>query len=130
MDAHLLTKIIHMTAVAAALMVFVLRASTLFIGVQGEQPNPAGRKALVALQHLSFTGVFITGAILLVMKNFQVQPWFYAKIILFLVLLSSLMKAFKNDDTILLAQRRAGLVISAIAFVAIIILVIVKPVFA
>lgn len=26
MDAHLLTKIIHMTAVAAALMVFVLRA--------------------------------------------------------------------------------------------------------
>lgn len=44
MDAHLLTKIIHMTAVAAALMVFVLRASTLFIGVQGEQPNPAGRK--------------------------------------------------------------------------------------
>ncbi|MEX2957757.1 SirB2 family protein [Acinetobacter baumannii] len=129
MDAHLLTKIIHMTAVAAALMVFVLRASTLFIGVQGEQPNPAGRKVLVALQHLS-TVVFITGAILLVMKNFQVQPWFYAKIILFLVLLSSLMKAFKKDDTILLAQRRAGLVISAIAFVAIIILVIVKPVFA
>ena len=62
------------------------------------------------------------------MKNFQVQPWFYAKIILFLVLLSSLMKAFKKDNTILLAQRRAGLVISAIAFVAIIILVIVKPV--
>ncbi|WP_103568185.1 SirB2 family protein, partial [Escherichia coli] len=93
-------------------------------------PNPAGRKALVALQHLSFTVVFITGAILLVMKNFQVQPWFYAKIILFLVLLSSLMKAFKKDDTILLAQRGAGLVISAIAFVAIIILVIVKPVFA
>ena len=95
MDAHLLTKIIHMTAVAAALMVFVLRASTLFIGVQGEQPNPAGRKVLVALQHLSFTVVFITGAILLVMKDF-LQPWFYAKIILFLVLLSSLMKAFKK----------------------------------
>lgn len=129
MDAHLLTKIIHMTAVAAALMVFVLRASTLFVGVQGEQPNPAGRKILVALQHLSFTVVFITGAILLVMKDFQVQPWFYAKIILFLVLLSSLMKAFK-DDTLLLAQRRTGLIISAIAFIAIIILVIVKPVFA
>ena len=48
MDAHLLTKIIHMTAVAAALMIFLLRASTLFVGVQGEQPNPAGRKILVA----------------------------------------------------------------------------------
>ncbi|WP_065719194.1 SirB2 family protein, partial [Acinetobacter baumannii] len=87
----------------------------------GEQPNPAGRKALVAVQQLSLTVVFITGAILLVMKNFQVQPWFYAKSILFLVLLSSLMKAFKKDDTILLAQRRAGLGISAISFVAIII---------
>ncbi|MNJ76206.1 hypothetical protein D3C77_734340 [compost metagenome] len=64
------------------------------------------------------------------MKDFQVQPWFYAKIILFLVLLSSLMKAFKKDDTLLLAQRRVGLMISAIAFIAIIILVIVKPVFA
>ena len=48
MDAHLLTKIIHMTAVAAALMVFVLRASTLFIGVQGQQP---GASAALGLRH-------------------------------------------------------------------------------
>ncbi len=41
-----------------------------------------------------------------------------------------IMKAFKKDDTILLAQRRAGLAISTVAFIAIIVLVIVKPVFA
>ncbi|MCG2916426.1 hypothetical protein, partial [Escherichia coli] len=58
-----------------------------------------------------------------------VQPWFYAKMVLFLVLLSSLMKAFKKDNQILLVHRRAGLFLGAIAFVAIMSLVIIKPVF-
>ena len=43
MDAHLLTKIIHMTAVAA-LMVFVLRASTLFIVYKVNNPTQQGVK--------------------------------------------------------------------------------------
>lgn len=75
MEAHLLTKIIHMTAVAAALMVLYYALLHYLLVYKVNNPNPAGRKALVALQHLSFTVVFITGAILLVMKNFQVQPW-------------------------------------------------------
>lgn len=118
-----------MTAVSAALLVFVVRGLTLFVGVQGQQPNSAGRIPLVASQHLSFTVVIVTGIALLIMNHFQVQPWFYAKIILFLVILSSLHKAFKKDTNILLAQRRAGLVIGAVAFIAILILVISKPVF-
>ena len=44
MDAHLLTKIIHMTAVAAALMVFVLRASTLFIAYKVNNLTQQGVK--------------------------------------------------------------------------------------
>lgn len=129
MDAHLITKIIHMTAVTVALVVFVARAFTLFIGTQNQQPNPIARVPLTALQHLSYSIVLITGVVLLFMKHFQVQPWFYAKMVLFLVLLSSLMKAFKKDNQILLVQRRAGLFLGAIAFVAIISLVIIKPVF-
>lgn len=129
MDTHLLIKIIHMSSVAVALIVFIARASTLFIGTQNQQPNPKGRIVFVALQHLSFTVLTITGIILLVMKDFQVQPWFYAKIVLFLVLLSSLIKTYKKDDSILLPQRRAGLVISSVAFLAIISLVMIKPVF-
>lgn len=129
MDTHLLIKIIHMSSVAVALIVFIARASTLFIGTQDQQPNPKGRIVFVALQHLSFTVLTITGIILLVMKDFQVQPWFYAKIVLFLVLLSSLIKTYKKDDSILLPQRRAGLVISSFAFLAIISLVMIKPVF-
>lgn len=129
MDAHLIVKIIHMTSVALALLVFVLRALTLFVGTQGQQPNPNGRVAFVALQHLSYTVVVVTGVVLLFMNHFDVQPWFYAKIILFLVLLSSQIKAYKKDENILLTQRRAGIVVGAIAFIGLIALVMIKPVF-
>jgi len=80
MDTHLFLKIIHMSSATLALIVFVLRGLTLFIGTQGNQPNPIGRKILVALQHLSFSLIILTGIILLVMNQFMVQPWFYAKI--------------------------------------------------
>lgn len=129
MDTHLFLKIIHMSSATLALIVFVLRGLTLFIGTQGNQPNPIGRKILVALQHLSFSLIILTGIILLVMNQFMVQPWFYAKIILFIVLFSSLMKAFRKDDSILLVQRRAGLAIGLFAFIAIILLVTIKPIF-
>ncbi|RKG37961.1 SirB2 family protein [Acinetobacter rongchengensis] len=129
MDIHLVVKIIHMTSVALALLIFVLRALTLFVGTQGQQPNPNGRVAFVALQHLSYTVVVVTGVVLLFMKHFDVEPWFYAKIILFLVLLSSQIKVYKKDENILLAQRRAGLVVGSIAFIGLIALVMIKPVF-
>ncbi|WP_445114584.1 SirB2 family protein [Acinetobacter sp. WZC-1] len=129
MDTHLLIKIIHMSSVAVACIIFVLRAVTLFAGTQQGQPNPAGRTLFVAVQHLTFTVLVITGVILLIMNHFQVQPWFYAKMILFAVLLSSLIKTYKKDDSILLVQRGAGLAVSCIAFIAILSLVIIKPVF-
>ncbi len=129
MDTHLIVKIIHMSSAALAMLVFVLRAFTLFVGTQNQQPNPKGRVAFVAVQHLSYTLLVITGVALLVMNHFQVQTWFYAKILLFFVLLSSQIKAYKKDEAILLAQRRAGLVLGAIAFVSILALILIKPVF-
>ena len=129
MDTHLLIKIIHMSSVAVLLVVFIARAFTLFVGTQNNQPNPKGRIAFIALQHLAFSLIVISGIILLVMNDFKVQPWFYAKIILFLVVLSSLIKVYKKDQHILLTQRRAGLMISAIALIAILALVMIKPVF-
>ena len=125
-----LTKIVHMSAVSLLIIVFVLRASTLFVGVQDQQPNPKARKGFVALQHLSLTLIIVTGAVLLFMNNFDVQPWFYAKIILFFVLWSSLIKTYNKDDSILLVQRRAGLLIGTVALVGILGLVIIKPIFA
>ena len=129
MDAHMLIKIIHMTSVTVLILVFILRALTLYIGTQNQQPNPKGRVAFVALQHLSLTLMVVTGLTLLYMNDFKVQPWFYAKIILFLVLLSTQIKTYKRDDSILLAQRRAGLGIGALAFIAILLLIMIKPAF-
>ena len=119
-----------MVAVSLLMVVFVLRAATLFVGVQDQQPNMKARPIFVGFQHLALTLMILSGLVLLVMNNFAVQAWFYAKIILFLVLWSSLIKTYKKDTQILLAQRRAGLVIGAIAFIGILVLVISKPVFA
>ena len=127
MDMQLTVKIIHMSIVTLLIGVVIARAFTLFFGVQGNQPNPVARKLLVALQHLSMTIIVLTGVTSLVIKNFEVQPWFYAKVVLFLVLFSSLIKAYKKDDRILLAQRRAGLAIAVVALIGIIGLVIIKP---
>lgn len=129
METQLLIKIIHMCGVALSCFAILIRAFTLFKGTQGNLPNPAGRKLFVALQHGSMTLIALTGLVLLYMKNFDVQPWFYAKVVLFLVLLSSLSKAYKKDDNAMLVQRRAGLFIAAVALISIITLVIIKPVF-
>ena len=59
-------------------------------------PNPVARTALVALQHFAITVIVLTGIVSLFLKDFDVQPWFYAKVILFLVLVSSLGKAYKK----------------------------------
>ncbi|WP_038345854.1 SirB2 family protein [Acinetobacter sp. A47] len=130
MDMHLLVKTTHLVAMALLLVSFILRGSTLFVGIQDQQPNLKARKAMVGLQHLSLTLIIVTGVFLLAMKNFDVQPWFYAKVILFFVLCSSLIKTYKQDNRILLSQRRAGLLIGTVALAGILALVMIKPVFA
>ncbi|QLB58204.1 invasion protein expression up-regulator SirB [Acinetobacter indicus] len=129
METQLLLKIIHMTSISVLLVILLARGLTLFKGVQGNQPNPAGRTLWVALQHLSVTLIVVTGIVLLALKDFQVETWFYAKVILFLVMLSSLMKAYRKTGSILLVQRRAGWGIALVALLAIIALVMIKPSF-
>ncbi len=120
---------IHLVGIALLFVVILLRGMTLFKGVENNQSNQSSRKLFVALQHLSLTIVVFTGVALLVMKDFQVETWFYAKVVLFLVMVSSLIKAYKKDESILLVQRKAGWGIALVAFVAIYGLVLVKPVF-
>lgn len=123
-----LPKIIHMSAVSLLIIAFV-SCSDFICWCSGSATKSKGFKALVGLQHLSLTLIIVTGAILVVMKNFEVAPWFYAKVILF-VLWSSLIKIYKKDNSVLLQQRRAGLLVGTVALVSIIGLVIIKPVFA
>lgn len=127
MDTHLLIKIIHMSSLVLLIIAILARATTLFIGVEQQQPNPKRRKLFVALQHCAFSLTIGTGLILLVMNQFKVQNWFYAKIVLVIVMVSSLIKAYRADTSTLLVQRRAGVLISAVAFMAIIGVIIIKP---
>lgn len=126
MDAQMLLML-HWLAVVLAGLAIVIRARSLFSGIEGNLPNPSARKFFVAFQHSAMTLLILTGVALLVMKGFEVQSWFYAKIILFFVLLSSLSKAYKKQDLIVLAQRRAGLFLAVVAFVAILGLVMIQP---
>lgn len=125
MDSHLILKIIHMTFGSLALITFLIRAVLLFRAPQN-QPAKAGRIVLVALQHLSFTVLILTGMVLLYQNQFVVQPWFYGKIILFVVILSATIKAFGKRD-MSLAQRKAGAFVAAIAFAGLLTLVVLKP---
>lgn len=129
MELHLLIKIVHISSVALLIVAFLLRGSKLLFSKDSADVISKGPKVFVALQHLSLTLIVLTGVTLLIMNDLQVQPWFYAKIVLFLVMISSLIKAYKKDDSILLVQRKAGLVIAAVALAAIIGLVMIKPVF-
>ena len=129
MDAHLAVKIVHMSSATLLMIAIVVGLMTLYTGTQDNQPNPKLRKVFMALQHLSLLLIIVTGVTLLIMNDLQVKPWFYAKVVLFLVVISSLIKAFKKDSSILLAQRRAGMVIGIAALIALMCLVIIKPVF-
>jgi uncharacterized membrane protein SirB2 len=127
MDTQLIIKIIHMSAASLAMIAIFARALTLFIGTEGNMPNPKARILWVALQHLALTLLALTGIVALYLKDFAVQPWFYAKVTLFLVMVSALIKAYKKDPEVLLVQRRAGIVIAIVSLIAIIALVVLKP---
>lgn len=118
-------KIVHMSFASLALIAFLIRAVLLF-WKPVNQTNKVSPIVLVAIQHLAFTVLIITGIILLYQNQFVVKPWFYAKIILFVVILSATFKAFGKRD-IGLAQRKAGVVVASIAFAALFTLVIWKP---
>ena len=129
METQLLVKIIHMSLASLLIIVMLGRTASLFVGTQGQQPNPKGRKLWVGLQHFSLSFIALTGLVSLYLKDFVVQPWFYAKLVLFFVMVSSMIKAFKKDDSIQLVQRRAGMVISLLVLAGLVGLVIIKPVF-
>lgn len=129
MDIHLFVLVIHLVALALAAIAVLIRSMPLWMTTPDQSESPATNKLWIALQHSGFTLVVITGLVLLSLNHFQMQSWFYAKIILFVVMLSSFSKAFKKDQSILVVQRKAGLVIGCVAFVAILGLVMIKPVF-
>ncbi|OTG86756.1 invasion protein expression up-regulator SirB [Acinetobacter sp. ANC 4558] len=124
-----LFNILHLLGVVLLFISLIFSGYILFKNTQKYSSELSVRKICIGIQHFALTILIVSGFILLSMKNFQVETWFYAKIILFFVMVSSVIKAFKKDDTILLVQRRAGWTIAFIAFIAIYGLVQIQPTF-
>ena len=129
MDQHLIIKIMHMSCASAIFLILIARALPILIQKNQPEKPITSNKILIGLQHLGYSILVLSGLWLLWMKNFDVQPWFYAKVILFFVILSSTIKAFKRNDQILWVQRKAGLIISIVTFIALFGLIIIKPQF-
>lgn len=127
MTLFTLLKILHGVAICILLITLVIQTIILFKNKDVDVAHLKSRKMLLIAQHSTFSIFLITGGWLLYLKSFNVQSWFYAKVILFIVLLSSVIKAFKKAENILLVQRRGGIIIAWIAFVAILTLVAIKP---
>lgn len=125
MDSHFILKMIHLVFGSLALLAFLVQAAMLFQASR-YAPAKATRIVLMALQHLSFTVLILSGMVLLYQNQFVVQPWFYGKIILFVVIISASLKAFGKRE-ISLAQRKAGAFLAAVAFAGLFTLVIWKP---
>lgn len=129
MDQHLLIKIIHMSIASLVFILLIVRAFPILILKKWTVERTVSNKIVVGLQHFSYSVLILSGLWLLWDNQFQVEMWFYAKVILFLVLCSALSKAYKKDPSVVLAQRRAGVILAAFVLLAILGLVMLKPVF-
>lgn len=115
---------IHIIGVVLISVILFVRAISLFKNKEHFQPSAPMH---VGIQHLALTLLVLSGVALLSMTETQIQSWFYAKVILFVVMLSSLHKAYKKDETILLIQRRGGWVIAVVAWMALFGLILIQP---
>ncbi|SNQ29525.1 SirB2 family protein [Acinetobacter apis] len=129
MDLFVGLKIAHGVAMTLLLIILITQTVILYRGKE-DVSTLASRKKIVIVQHSTFFLLILTGTFLLYLKGFNVQHWFYAKAVLFLVIISASTKAFKKGDgSILPVQRKGGIVIAWVAFFSIIGLVITKPAF-
>lgn len=127
MEQQQLFGLVHIVFAYLAFILLITRAFPILIQrIWQEKPNKY-QKIFVGFQHLSYCVVVASGIFLLWKQNFEIESWFYAKMLLFFVLLSASAKAFRRKTEILLVQRQAGLIIATIAYCAIFGLVFLKP---
>ncbi|KAA8731325.1 invasion protein expression up-regulator SirB [Acinetobacter qingfengensis] len=122
-------KHLHMLIAAMVFLFFLIRAFPILIQKIWKEQSTMSTKILVACQHTGYSLLVLSGLGLLWYKDFAVQPWFYAKILLFIVILSACSKAFKRRIDRLLIQRQAGLIVALIAYCALFALILIKPQF-
>ena len=108
-------NVIHLIAVGLLGLTLILQTYVVF--KHKDLAQFTRRRLLLICQHSTFLIFVVSGFCMLYAKNFLVQHWFYVKVLLSVVLVSSLIKAFRV--AILPVQRRAGIVLAWIAFIII-----------
>lgn len=129
MEWNIYIKYLHICAAAIVFLFLTIRSYPILIQGQWQETSTSRNKIIVGCQHLGYSFLILTGLWLASAETFHAAPWFYAKIILFLVMLSASIKAFNRRKVIPISQRRAGLTIAFIAFFALLSLVLIKPQF-
>lgn len=117
-------NVIHLIAVGLLGLTLILQTYVVF--KYEDLAQFTRRRLLLICQHSTFLIFVISGLYMLYTKNFHVEHWFYIKILLSVVLVSSLIKAFRV--AILPVQRRAGAVLAWVAFIIICILAWTQPI--
>lgn len=123
----MLIKVLHMSFGVLAILMFATRA---VLGMLA--PSPNGQLASAGLTkffkiapHIVYTVVVLAGVWMLLLL--PIYPhWIFAKIVLFLVAISSSVKAFR--DTASVNEFKMGVLVASVAYVAILWLAIAKPV--
>ncbi|MGM8897481.1 MULTISPECIES: SirB2 family protein [unclassified Psychrobacter] len=114
-------KHLHML-MAVLVIVLFLYQSYLVLSANRRAP-----KMVKVANHIVYALVIFSGALMLMQlmsANAPIQ-WVFAKIILLVAAISASIKAFHNHATPI--QRKTGILISAIAYIGIVILAFTKP---
>lgn len=119
-------KHLHMLMAALTILLFLYQ-SFILLNPKPSKLSKNMPKSIKVFQHLCYTLLIISGAILLMQLlsvNVPVQ-WAYAKIILLLAAISATVKATR--PTANPPQQKMGIFIAMLAYVGIVILAFVKP---
>ncbi|OOR88504.1 hypothetical protein B0181_08085 [Moraxella caviae] len=113
-------KHFHLLMVALTLGLFLYQAIVVFVGEKAN-PSPMLRRAM----HVCYALLLVSGLYMFTVWYQFMAPWAWAKLVLFIVAVSATAKAARPSTTP--AQAKFGMLLATIAYVAILVLAVKKP---
>ena len=115
-------KHLHILLAVLTIAIFIYQAAQVFSGKSGQLP-----KIGKILGHVIYTLLILEGIglVMPLAKSVGVPIWVVAKVVLFVVAISATIKATRANTPH--AQARAGIIIAAVAYMAIVMLAFSKP---
>lgn len=116
-------KHLHMLLAILTIAIFLYQFMQVMTGKDGRLPN----KGLKIAAHVLYTLLIVAGIVTLMpaIPHIGVPHWVIAKVVLFVVAISSTIKATRANT--LPNQAKMGMIIALIAYIGIVILAFLKP---